>query len=95
MIHRRAKRAFEARQLDFLRPHDARHCFGTYMGFTGVPSHTLRLVIVHTSIKTTDRYRGSCSRGRLRTRTITDGSDQNAQMADRHDLPGKSRNPAR
>ena len=55
-IHRRAKRAFEARELDFLRPHDARHCFGTYMGFAGVPSHTLRLVIGHTSIKTTDRY---------------------------------------
>jgi hypothetical protein len=39
-----------------VRPHDARHCFGTYMGFAGVPSHTLRLVIGHSSIKATERY---------------------------------------
>ena len=55
-IHRRAERAFRAKGFDFLRPHDARHCFGTYLGFAGVPSHTLRLVIGHASIKTTDRY---------------------------------------
>lgn len=55
-IHRRAQRAFSAVGFDFVRPHDARHCFGTYMGFAGVPSQTLRLVIGHSSIKATERY---------------------------------------
>jgi integrase len=95
-IHRRAQRAFSVVGFDFVRPHDARHCFGTYMGFAGVPSHTLRLVIGHSSIKATERYlhrleEAALEAGSALSRYAAKQLDEVQQEASQDDLADLSR----
>ena len=52
-VRARARKAWEAVELDPLSPHEARHCAASYLIAAGVNAKELSVYVGHTDIRTT------------------------------------------